>query len=506
MLISFSLSNFKGFKRLESIDLKPLTVICGPNNSGKSSIIQSLLLMKQSRRISRILPPLPVTDIRPPLILDGKNVLAHLGNWEDVIYKHEKHQKMAFTWKLCGGINNAAHHCNNDYLEAEMAVEIDLVEDDTHATMRVSRFQFNDLTTNFSFELVKTKTAKYKLTLTGLSASDLQALKDKRTQTENIAELAPNVIPDLHFQEVLVSFGGIFPKLLEAVNLADLTFEHGVIPGPHWILAKPSYRCAIQLLQDFWSKLRYIGPLRARPKRYYAFDSLMTMNIGVKGEYTPYVLAFEQEQPVPPYYQIQYAGPRIKEYELRESDNLREALNGWLVLLKLPQLIPTPPLKRGITQMKLNANSVAVDLPDVGFGVSQILPVLVECLRMKAGETIVLEQPEIHLHPSLQSKLADFFICMVKSGKHIILETHSEHLIKRLYLRVAQEKSNDLGNLLNTLFVHFDEQQQCSVVKPITINEYDEIENWPVGFFDEDDSRELVAATLKKRMGKLEKP
>jgi predicted ATPase len=325
----------------------------------------------------------------------------------------------------------------------------------------------------------------------------LQACRDNRTEAGSIAELAPDLIPDLHFQEVQVRFGGIFPKLPEVSNLAD---------GPHWILARPSYRRAIQLLQDFWSKLRYIGPLRAQPKRYYAFDSLATMNIGVKGQYAPYVLAVEQEQPVPPYYQIQYEGPRIKEYELRESDNLREALNGWLALLKLPQLIPSPPLKRGITQMKLNASGVAVDLPDVGFGVSQILPVLVECLRMKAGETLVLEQPEMHLHPSLQSKLADFFICMVKSGKHIILETHSEHLIKRLYLRVAQEESNDLRNLLNTLFVHFDEQQQGSVVKPITINEYGEIENWPVGFIDEDDSRELMAATLKKRMGKVEKP
>ncbi len=92
---------------------------------------------------------------------------------------------------------------------------------------------------------------------------------------------------------------------------------------------------------------------------------------------------------------------------------------------------------------------------------------------------------------------------MAKSGKKVIVETHSEHLIKRLYLRAAQEETDAIRNLLNTVFVSFDERQQTSVTQTIVINEYGEIENWPVGFFDEDDSRELVAATLKKRMGKV---
>ena len=68
---------------------------------------------------------------------------------------------------------------------------------------------------------------------------------------------------------------------------------------------------------------------------------------------------------------------------------------------------------------------------------------------------------------------------------------------------MAQEESDEIRKLLNTLFVSFDEQQQTSITQSIMINEYGEIENWPVNFFDEDDSRELVAATLKKRMGKV---
>ena len=203
------------------------------------------------------------------------------------------------------------------------------------------------------------------------------------------------------------------------------------------------------------------------------------MNIGVRGEYTAIVLATEQKQPIPPYYICIYDGNQVKEYEYHPADNLITAANRWLSLMKLPQLIPTPAIKHAINQIKLDHARVEVCLPDVGFGVSQILPVLIECLRTQPGETIILEQPEIHLHPSLQSKLADFLICMTKAGKKIIVETHSEHLIKRLYLRIAQEESDEISKRLNTVFVSFDEQQQTAITQTIMINEYGEIENWP---------------------------
>jgi predicted ATPase len=266
-------------------------------------------------------------------------------------------------------------------------------------------------------------------------------------------------------------------------------------------LTRKSYQLAIQHLKEFWLSFRYLGPVREAPQRHYFINRMGQTAIGSKGEYTPIVLAEEQEQSIPPYYRCIYDRKAIKKFEYRAEDRMVEALNSWLSFMQLPQLIPMPVIERTISQIKLDFANIELSLPDVGFGVGQILPVLVECLRTKSGETIILEQPEIHLHPSLQSKLADFLICMAKAGKKIIVETHSEHLIRRLYLRVAQEESDAIRNILNTVFVSFDEQQQTSVTQTIVINEYGEIENWPVGFFDEDDSRELVAATLKKRMG-----
>ncbi|MEN8219025.1 MAG: DUF3696 domain-containing protein [Pseudomonadota bacterium] len=524
MSISFSLSNFKGFKKLEQIELKPLTVICGANNSGKSSIIQSLLLMKQSSVSRRTFE----ADFQNALILDDKEALAHLGDWGDVIYKHDTEQEISWTWKLSG--------------EVEIEVSID-------RQLQVSHFKFRETNSAFSFELRKAKYPKYHLILTGITLPDLlltwlyDGQPANRFDFKLTKTFAQIVIDEIQFSEIIVEFNSLFPhtvmgdfatqsyevlsrvrkelkpkgkkpKYLEFFDKTLLDLNKSIKkmknqgnaykfnPNQRVELSSASYLFAIQSLRDFWLNFRYIGPLRDAPRRFYLFDEIGKMNIGVKGEYTPLVLAMEQDQPIPPYYRCIYEGKMIKEYEHRASDKMVDAVNGWLSLMKLPQLMPTPALKRNINQIKLDSAGIEVCLPDVGFGVSQILPVLIECLRTKQGETIILEQPEIHLHPSLQSKLGDFLICMARAGKKIVVETHSEHLIKRLYLRVAQEPSNETRNLLNTIFVSFDEQQQSSVTQQIVINEYGEIENWPVGFFDEDDSRDLVAATLKKRMGR----
>jgi len=527
-MFSFSLSNFKGFKELESMALKPLTVICGPNNSGKSSIIQSLLLMKQSI-LGKSTASLEV-GIQEPLILDGdESALVHLGDWSDVIYKHKVDQKMLFKWLLSKEIN------------AEIQVEIESINSPNQVSneLRVSRFQFKELNTPFSFELTNPHQETYHLKLTSLSLPDLLSLWIYKKQPAEIFDFkwintlfAQTIIDEIHFRDIQVIFNGLFPyqvsgdfvKQSEETLLKVRKEQLNPKGKPEYLefldktiagsknkkfnsnktvdLTKTSYQLAIQSLKKWWLTFRYLGPVREAPKRHYVINKTGQTTIGSKGEYTSIVLAEEQEQLIPPYYRCIYDRKAIKKFEYRSSDRMLEALNSWLSLMQLPQLIPTPVIERTISQIKLDSTGVEVCLPDVGFGVSQILPILVECLRTKEGETIILEQPEIHLHPSLQSKLADFLICMAKASKKIIIETHSEHLIKRLYLRAAQEETDEIKNLLNTIFVQFDEQQQTSVTQTIVTNEYGEIENWPVGFFDEDDSRELVAATLKKRMGK----
>ena len=99
-----------------------------------------------------------------------------------------------------------------------------------------------------------------------------------------------------------------------------------------------------------------------------------------------------------------------------------------------------------IHNIKVTQNNLLLDIPDVGFGISQVLPILVEGMMAPPSSTIIMEQPEIHLHPKMQAELADLFIDILqlqtkrKSSikKYLIIETHSEYIIKRIRRRIAE--------------------------------------------------------------------
>jgi predicted ATPase len=130
-----------------------------------------------------------------------------------------------------------------------------------------------------------------------------------------------------------------------------------------------------------------------------------------------------------------------------------------------------------------------VTLPDVGFGVSQVLPVIVQCFYAQPDTSILLEQPEIHLHPSVQMTLADLFIEAVQSreaggdrGIQLIVESHSEHFLRRLQRRVAEDviKPDDVA-----LYFCSREPGGASL-KPLRVNLLGDIENWPDDFFGDE--------------------
>ena len=111
------------------------------------------------------------------------------------------------------------------------------------------------------------------------------------------------------------------------------------------------------------------------------------------------------------------------------------------------------------------------------------------------------EQPEIHLHPKLQANLADFFLRMALLGKRIIVETHSDHFINRLRRRIAEDKTDELKDKVNILFVHPPHDGQGATIESLKVDRYGVIENWPSDFLPEsaDEAEAIVLAGLEKR-------
>lgn len=254
-----------------------------------------------------------------------------------------------------------------------------------------------------------------------------------------------------------------------------------------------------QISSYFNNKVKYLGPLRDEPKPIYPnTGSLDSKDVGYKGEYTAAVLELHKDTIV------EYLSPNDldqEDYTVKEV-RLIQAVLDWLNYMGISSEVKT--VDRGKLghelQVKLNEEGKFNDLTNVGVGVSQVLPILVLSLLSEKNSTIIFEQPELHLHPKVQTRLADFFVTMVHLKKQCILETHSEYLINRLrYKAVSSEKDKIQENVM----IYFVEQENGkSKYKPIQINEFGVIEDWPKGFFDEHErtaTEILKAARFKSR-------
>ena len=123
----------------------------------------------------------------------------------------------------------------------------------------------------------------------------------------------------------------------------------------------------------------------------------------------------------------------------KKSRRLIDLLKPWLDRFGLAEDVRIEPLQEGLSSLTLKSPHTKFDInvSDSGFGISQVIPVIVECLYAPSDSTILIEQPEIHVHPKVQADLADLFIETSKTHT-VIVETHSEHILLRIQRRIAE--------------------------------------------------------------------
>jgi hypothetical protein len=232
---------------------------------------------------------------------------------------------------------------------------------------------------------------------------------------------------------------------------------------------------ALSLEQQFQS-LYYIGPLREYPQRDYDWSGERPEHVGQRGEYFVSALLASDQQNLEVQTKVAY----------------------WLKELRLIHDFKIESIGRKGQQYEIlvqsKPNSPEASLADVGFGVSQLLPILVLCYYASEGSTLILEQPELHLHPFVQAGLADVFIDVIKHRNlQIILESHSEHLLRRLQRRIA-ETAQDFTNADTALYFCNVDDSGTSHLETLQIDPYGNITNWPENFFG-DEMGDLVAMT-----------
>ena len=258
-------------------------------------------------------------------------------------------------------------------------------------------------------------------------------------------------------------------------------------------------------LIEYWNRylsesVVYLGPLRASPKSTYGLGSAVensNIPLGESGEFTAKKLFSEKNLK-------RYLVPVDGKF-VDKRMTLEEAVSLWYQELCITPEISDKievqaPGRQGY-QMNIGSRTLA----NVGFGVSQILPVITLCLITDPGSLILLEQPELHLNPGMQQKLADFLLEMVKTGRQIIVETHSEYLITRLRRRAATNESDH--KYFGIVFAERDPEEGTSY-RSVNVNEQGDLSEWPKGFFDHvaEDLRILMRRAAERQSSMKSEP
>ena len=254
-------------------------------------------------------------------------------------------------------------------------------------------------------------------------------------------------------------------------------------------------------LQKFWTRrFSYLGPLRDAPKVIYkAPMDIERRSVGSKGEFTAAVLREWGEQevdyPVPPATNADYHYPKVR------SGSLMKAVIIWLEHFGLVKDVKTRELSKVGYELTVHTTGMTkpLDLMNVGVGVSQVLPTLVMSLIAPKNSTLLFEQPELHLHPGVQSRLGDFFLGISVIGKQCLIETHSEHLLNRIRRRIAEAEADKVMQLVQIYFV--EKPKTATEIRSVEPNEYGAIPEWPLGFFDEsaNEAELIIDAANRKR-------
>ncbi len=257
---------------------------------------------------------------------------------------------------------------------------------------------------------------------------------------------------------------------------------------------------AYWMREYFVEYVKYLGPLRDEPKPLYPLEALTNpTDVGYRGEHTAAVLDLHKDR------RVEYIPSRIFVGPLTtggaESATLHDAVVDWLSYMGVLEDVTTG--DRGKFGHELQVRTAEVeklhDLTNVGVGVSQVLPIVVMALLAESGSLLIFEQPELHLHPLVQTRLADFFASLALFGKQCIVETHSEYMVYRMRRRIAEADNDSLVNLCRIYFV--ERKSGESICRQVRVTEFGAIADWPADFFDQSQSEteRIILAASKKR-------
>lgn len=405
MFTRLKLANFKAWVDTGDVNLRPLTMLLGTNSSGKSSLIQSLLLLKQTAQS-------PDRTVHLNLGGDEINDLFNFGAFEDVLnYGAEKPRQFKIEFDFdnlgSGRVRSGSFSCSYGQTSSGSVAIQELMlktEDRMFRAVRRDKGAFS------------------------IIVGDEQGVraKGRSFSPERSIAFSADAIAELDKDG----------QIVEDLSLA---------------------------IRRELEQIIYLGPLRRKPERDYPWNKTKPGDVGSDGR---------------------AAIDALLASSLLRSEDHNYVVNGvsrWLERMRVADKLEVRQQGRSSRyELIIHRDGIPCNIRDVGIGVSQVLPVLVVSYFAPEGSTIILEEPEIHLHPLAQSVLAELFVEVSRERKvQFIVETHSEHLFRRMQTLIAKQEVS----VSDTAMYFIKRNGQTTELESLKLDDYGRVKNWPDGFF-----------------------
>ncbi len=422
------LSNFKCFKDSE-FEFSDLNIITGANSSGKSSLFNGILSVLQSEDF--------------PFSLSANGKYIDMGSFEEISFKNNKRNNIAIS----GIIESKTIFDFTTTKEVEFKTVWKNSKNDLPVIKKVciktpeSRINIS-LKKDFYY-------LDYSFKLSNVYSDVIKLVYKNYFEIENFRNAKSRDLNDVEMKYEHVKF----TSLSELNNKFINNISAGSITSPKFTILE----YFISLDRNF----NFIGSFRAAPQRTYYRTSKIKSQVTIDGNgYLDQIMEWEENNPM-----------KFK------------ALVDAMTEMNLATIIKCKKLPGGRVELTLKPINSAVVSPlsDVGFGISQFLPILVADLQLEKESILMMSQPEIHLHTEVQAKLANYLVSKLNSEKkQYFVETHSEYFLNRIRLLISNGKLNEK----NLKVYYLENNINGNKVHEIKFLKNGQIKNAPKSFFE----------------------
>ncbi len=433
MISGWHLKNYKSFDEV-SMELRPLTIFVGPNNSGKSSLISPLRILIQT---------IESFDSELPLVLNG--TLGDFGTYKDVVFQNTRRRDIEISLDF---YNKSINFTNPDRKDL---IKVDL------------KFSYRGVRREIILKGIKITDSKEILLETRYSNTTGKQLVHKFANITIPKQVSSSFSKGLRIYNFIPHFTPLY--LFEMKNKKSIpnSFLKNLTDSELSNAARKIIRTGNSLHRMILD-MDYIGPMRVPPERTILFTGEKRSRIGAHGENASNILAMDSIR------------------RGKEKRGIKQEIVDWLQKAGIAGDININLLSDRHYEIKIQNEQTKEyqNYADVGYGNSQVIPILVGGFNMAKNSTYIMEEPEIHLHPKAQAELGDFLIRLHKKQVQAIVETHSEHMILRLQQHVASKKISN-GDVI---FYYVCGTESGKTITKLEMDSQGRfVDEWPGGFF-----------------------